>query len=89
MKKAAVKNKHKQFKIINIILIAITVIILICIFRLFYPMFIEQYCHNRAKQIVGNQWDKMYKAEGYEKEYVTSITWGFREQLKCERKFGL
>jgi len=53
------------------------------------PLFIEGYCQNQAKKIVGNQWNKIYEAEGYEKKYVKEIFWGFREELKCERKFGL
>jgi hypothetical protein len=69
------------------ILWAIPLVILLLAFLWFLkPLLIEKHCENQAKKIVGNQWDKLYKAEGYEKQYATKITWGFREQLKCERR---
>jgi hypothetical protein len=51
------------------------------------PIWVEIYCQNEAKKIVGGQWDKLYPAEGSETQYVSQITWGYREQLKCEKKF--
>jgi hypothetical protein len=75
----------KQRKLYLLLAISI-VILLLTILWFLKPIIIEKYCENQAKKIVGNQWDKLYKAEGYEKQYVTKITWGFREQLKCERR---
>lgn len=69
--------------------IPIGVVVLIILF--FGFVFIQNikpadYCEKQAKAIVGDQWDKTFPAVGYEKDYVDQITWGFREQLKCERQ---
>lgn len=71
---------------LNLFLLVIGMTIFLGIFRLLIPVFIEEYCVNQAKKIVGNQWGKLYTAEGYEKLYAKQITWGFREQLKCGHK---
>jgi hypothetical protein len=86
-KNEAVKSNHKKLTKLYIFIIVMFVLFLFGIFYFLKPMIIEEYCANQARKIVGNQWGKLYPAEGSEKQYVSQITWGFREQLKCEQKF--
>ena len=71
----------------HIYLIIVFIVFLLIFFWFLKPVFIELYCTNQVKKIVGGQWGKLYGAEGYEKKYVNQITWGFLEQLKCENTF--
>lgn len=88
-----IKRQVKKFKkklLTLYVLFAIPLIVLLLgVIWFLKPILIKEYCQNQAKKIVGNQWNKLYKAEGYEKRYADQIAWGFREQLKCEHKFQL
>lgn len=82
---------YRKRNIVKAILLCLIIIIpAFAIFaNLVWPSIVEAYCQGRAKKIVGNQWNKVFKAEGDEKKYASEIFWGFREQLKCEHRFGL
>lgn len=87
-KKSTIKSTpNRIFKFYIVVVAIIFTSILLGIFYFLRPMIIEEYCAHQARKIVGTRWNKLYPAEGSEKQYVTQITWGFREQLKCERKF--
>ena len=54
----------------HIYLIIVFIVFLLIFFWFLKPVFIELYCTNQVKKIVGGQWGKLYGAEGYEKKYV-------------------
>lgn len=89
MDKRQIKKFKTKLLILYILFVIPLVVLLLGILWFSKSFLIGSYCQNQAKKIVGNQWNKLYKAEGYEKQYADQIAWGFREQLKCEHKFRL
>ncbi len=81
------KSKTKQ--LLFILFFFPLIVLLLGILWFFISLMIRSYCQKQARNIVGDQWNTLYKAVGYEKQYADQIAWGFREQLKCEHRFPL
>jgi len=86
-KKEFVGLKHGNLSKLYLIIVITLISILLGTLYLLKPIILEEYCKNRALKIVGNQWGKLYPAKESNEQYTDQITWGFREQLKCEQYF--
>lgn len=85
---------HRKKIIYLVILILGSLIITGGVFQFFLWRItnIEKYCLSQAKNITGDKWETLLKANDREKKDfpgMDSVTWGFREQYKCgkEQKF--
>jgi hypothetical protein len=87
------KHVSNKNKIIVIFIAIFTVVCIALLVLIFKPMIIEDYCQKQANKTIGgaDKWSsQMLPANSDEKSYLGGngqITIGFREQLKCEKKF--
>lgn len=86
-------NRLRRVNIlIGSILFLVTSFLIFLGFYVVWSIRLEDYCEQKAKQIVGDKWATFLDPNPEEYGYIPQggkIALGFREQLKCERNTSL
>ena len=66
-------------------MIGLLVLALYMMLELGIASYIDEYCENRAKSVVRDQWNKNLEPNEREKSVrLTYQSWGYREKATCE-----